>query len=280
MRAMQNTSFLNNLIQGISKRSAKLFQDPYRQFNINPITLKYLKHLPPGKHRTHAMLNGVLHYMNAQELLHAIKEIFIDEVYKVQLSPAPTIIDCGANIGLSIIYLKRLFPDANIIAFEPDKTNFELLQRNMSSFHLNDVKLEQKAVWKENTVISFVNEGSMSSRIEQASSSNDKVTAIKLKDYLDRKIDFLKIDIEGAEFEVLKDIEPNLNLVQNMFFEYHGSFNQNNELVEILDIINKAGFSFYIKEASSVYNHPFLFFQSQTKKQYDIQLNIFCFRTE
>jgi FkbM family methyltransferase len=278
MRAMQNTSFLNNLIRGFSKRSAKLFHDPYRRLNINPIKLKYLKHLPPGKHRTHKMLDGVLHYMNAQELLHAIKEIFIDEVYKVQLSPAPTIIDCGANIGLSVIYLKKLFPNAHITAFEPDKTNFGLLQKNMYSFHLNDVKLEQKAVWKENTVISFVNEGSMSSRIEQTSSSNDKVTAVKLKDYLNRNIDFLKVDIEGAEYEVLKDIESNLNVVENMFFEYHGNFNQNKELVEILDIINRAGFSFYIKEASSVYNHPFMFSQSQIEKQYDIQLNIFCFR--
>jgi FkbM family methyltransferase len=276
---MQNTSFLSNIIQGVSKRSSKLFHNPYQKLNINPVKHKYLKHLPPGKHRTHAMLNGVVHYANAQELLHALKEIFIDEIYKIGLPVAPYIIDCGANIGLSVIYLKQHYPRSTILAFEPDQNNFKLLQQNTVSFHLTNVQLEQKAVWKEHTTISFANEGSMSSRIEQSPFASDNtVVAVRLRDYLDRKIDFLKIDIEGAEYEVLKDIEPNLHFVQNMFLEYHGSFSQNSELVEMLRILNQTGFGFYIKEATTVYAYPFLFAQLQNKIQYDIQLNIFCFR--
>ena len=54
-------------------------------------------------------------------------------------------------------------------------------------------------------------------------------------------------------------------------------FSQNKELVEILDIITKEGFHFYIKEATSVYDHPFLR-STETKKDYDVQLNIFCIR--
>ena len=66
--------------------------------------------------------------------------------------------------------------------------------------------------------------------------------------------------------------------VNNMFVEYHGTFEQNNELLEIFDIILKAGFKFYIKEAANTYNHPFL--RKKTEHDYDLQLNIFCFRTE
>jgi hypothetical protein len=46
--------------------------------------------------------------------------------------------------------------------------------------------------------------------------------------------------------------------VENLFLEYHGNFNQNDELVEIFEIISKSGFQFYIKEAVSVFDHPFL----------------------
>jgi FkbM family methyltransferase len=279
---MQSTSFLNNVLQGISKRSTKLFQNPYRQVNIGPIKHKYLKHLPPGKLREHAMGSGVIRYINAQELLHGLKEIFIDEIYKMELPASAYILDCGANIGLSVIYIKQLCPDAVIIAFEPDQSNFKLLEQNIESYAIKDVQLEQKAVWKENTTIAFANEGSMSSRIEQSSSTTEdnKVIAVRLKEYLNEKVDFLKIDIEGAEYQVLKDIEPNLHFVQKMFLEYHGNFDQNNELVEIFDILKETGFRFYIKEAANVYQHPFVFAQSRTQVQYDVQLNIFCFRPE
>ena len=117
----------------------------------------------------------------------------------------------------------------------------------------------------------------MSSRIDSSQESGNTVEAVRLKEYLNQKVDFLKIDIEGAEYDVLKDIQPNLHFVQSLFLEYHGMFSQNKELVEILDIITKEGFHFYIKEATSVYDHPFLR-STETKKDYDVQLNIFCIR--
>jgi hypothetical protein len=89
-------------------------------------------------------------------------------------------------------------------------------------------------------------------------------------------VDFLKLDIEGAEYKVLKDITENLHYVTNMFVEYHGTFPQNNELVEIFEIISKAGFRFYIKEAANNYPYPFL--PKPRKLDYDVQLNIFCFK--
>ena len=62
-----------------------------------------------------------------------------------------------------------------------------------------------------------------------------------------------------------------------MFLEYHGTFYQNKELVKMINIVSNAGFNFYIKEAASIYETPF----SRTKNphtDYDVQLNIFCFR--
>lgn len=224
------------------------------------------------------MLDGTISFTHPQELLHGLKEIFIEEIYKLSLPRNPYIIDCGANIGLSVLYLKKQYADARIVAFEPDRNNFELLANNVRSYKLENVELKNEAVWIENTAISFSNEGTMSSKVDLAAGGENKVQAARLKDYLNEKVDFLKIDIEGAEYVVLKDIAENLGNVSNMFFEYHGQFSQNHELVEIFQIIERAGFHFYIKEAAPVYNRPFVDVHSASKPSYDIQLNIFCFR--
>jgi FkbM family methyltransferase len=210
--------------------------------------------------------------------MHGLNEIFIEEIYKQSLPPNPYIIDCGANIGLSVIYLKQMFPDATIIAFEPDEENFYLLQTNIKSFNYENVQARKEAVWIENTTLQFANEGSMSSRIRTEVSDNTVlVKAIRLKDYLDRTVDFLKMDIEGAEFQVIMDITEQLQHVNNLFLEYHGSFSQNNELNSIFSLLVDKGFSYYVKEATSVYDHPFIR-QKKENIHYDVQLNIFCFR--
>jgi FkbM family methyltransferase len=274
---MQSKSLLNNIVRGINNRIFKTFNNPYKTVNINFFKLKYLKHLPPGKTRNHKLNFGVISYRNPQELLHGFDEIFIQELYKIKLPPDCYIIDCGANIGLSVLYLKQQFPKSHIVAFEPDDRNFELLSKNVGSFNYTDVELKKEAVWVENTMIGFTNDGSMSSRLDQNSPINPKVKASRLKDFLNKRIDFLKMDIEGAEYLVLKDINEKLMNVENLFLEYHGNFNQTNQLTEILNILNASGFRFYIKEATCVYHHPFI----HTKNSdipYDVQLNIFCFR--
>lgn len=274
---MQKKSFIRNILAGIYKRLRRPI-NPYKEVNLNWLTLKYYKHLPPGKLRRHRMLGKNLYFTSAPELLHGLKEIFIDKTYQQQLSQNPYIIDCGANIGLSVIYIKENHPTAQIVAFEPDEKNFMLLSKNIDSFGYKNVTIRKEAVWTKNTLLQFSNEGSMSSKIETGQPANAKqVTAIRLKDLLDKPVDFLKIDIEGAEFEVMCDLDEKLSFVKNLFLEYHGSFEQTSQLTKLFTILSKNGFSYYIKEATSIYKNPF------TKKKdylipYDIQLNIFCFR--
>ena len=143
--------------------------------------------------KEHRLKDGTISYMNAQELLHGFDEIFIQELYKIELEPNCYIIDCGANIGLSVIYLKQLFPTATILAFEPDNQNFSLLSRNVSSFKFDDVQLKNEAVWIENTTMGFTNEGSMSSKLDQNGIGGKKIKASRLKDFLNKKIDFLNL---------------------------------------------------------------------------------------
>ncbi|SHL96074.1 FkbM family methyltransferase [Chitinophaga sp. CF418] len=59
---------------------------------------------------------------------------------------APYIIDCGANIGLSILYFKWLYPKAKVLAFEPDGDNLVILQKNVESYGMNDINVQQQVV--------------------------------------------------------------------------------------------------------------------------------------
>jgi FkbM family methyltransferase len=273
-------SFLNNINKGIEQRIKKFRLNPYKSINLNWFKIKYYKHLPAGEVKIHKLFSKQLYFSDSVQLVSGLTEIFIEQLYNQELhNNEPYIIDCGANIGLSIIYVKEKFPNAKILAFEPDDTNYFLLSKNIASFEYKNVELRKQAVWIEDTVLNFSSDASMSSKISESSSNNSiSVNAIRLKDFLKEPVDFLKIDIEGAEYSVLNDIAEQLHFVRNLFIEYHGTFNQNGELLEMLNIVKQQGFQFYIKEAASLFDFPFI----QNKKsdiEYDIQLNIFCFRT-
>lgn len=276
---MQNRSFIGNLKKGVSKRIRGLFHNPYGKAGLSWMKIKQLKHLPSGQPREQVLFGKTLHFIDPPELLHGIKEIFVEEIYKQTLPPSCYIIDCGANIGLSVIYMKQLFPDARIVAFEPDAKNFALLAKNVASFQYSNVTLRQEAVWTENTQLHFATAGSMSSKIEQQQTNGTTIVkATRLKDLLTEPVDFLKIDIEGAEYAVLEDIRDNLHHVKNLFIEYHGSFAQSKELTSILTWVNQQGFVYYIKEAAPIFATPFQR-NDRIGFDYDVQLNIFCFRS-
>ena len=101
-----------------------------------------------------------------------------------------------------------MYPKAVIHAFEPDPELFELLKYNMASFSFSDVFLYNSAIWVDNVEVDFFSEGGFSGRIcEQTGQSNELVDGVRLRDFLDSRVDFLKLDIEGAEVEVIDDCQ-------------------------------------------------------------------------
>ena len=201
---LQNKSFISNLTAGINKRLSRLFSNKFSKVNMNWFDLKYYKHLSNGMVRTHKMLGSHFNFTSPTEFMHGIQEIFIDDIYAIELGASPRILDCGANIGMSVLYFKNHHPNAKILAFEPDQTNFQLLEKNIKSFNLTNVELFQEAVWIEDGTISFSGDSSMSSRIDNKDGNGNliSVNCCSLKKHLNQKTDLLKIDIEGAEYAV------------------------------------------------------------------------------
>jgi len=272
-----SSSFSKNLFNGVNSRIKKTFSNPYKKVNANWLTIKYLKHLTSCQIHSHKLFGHPTFFYNGPEYLHGLKELFIEDIYDQQLPENAYILDCGAHIGLSVIFLKSICPSAHIVCFEPDNKNFSLLQKNIASHQLQNVEIRNEAVWNENTSLHFIAEGNMGSKIGEKSNSNTvTVQATRLKDFLNKKVDFLKLDIEGAEYKVLKDVAENLGFVEKMFIEYHGTFQQKHELLEILELVSNAGFKVYIKEAAPVFEQPFL--PKKNEGEYDLQLNMFCFR--
>ncbi len=202
-----------------------------------------------------------------------------DQIYKFNTErEKPFIIDCGANLGMSVIYFKSLYPQAEIIAFEADPYVHSFLQKNVCSFQFSDTTIINKAVWNcAGETLSFLSEGGAGGRLQQPSAAHKfvNVQTIRLRDYLDRRIDFLKIDIEGAEYAVIRDCADQLTNVDNLFIEYHSFPGTPQNLHLILDIVQQAGFTYHIKEA---FTNPEPFAERRINFGMDLQLNIFCYR--
>ncbi len=270
-------TIFSRILTDAGNRLKRITNKDLKKAGLTALKVRYLKYSTNKKPTQYNLHGQKVNYTNGQELLYSLKEIFIDEIYKIKFdTPNPYIIDCGANIGLSILYLKNNYPASRILAFEADESNYDLLKSN--TLALKDVTIVNKAVWNENKRINFASTGTLSSKIVKGDlTSNVKsIEAIRLKEYLNEPVDLLKLDIEGAEYEVIKDCKDNLTRIKNLFIEYHGKFEENGELNEIFRILHEAGFAYYIKEAS--HNYPTPFYRDKKELQYDIQLNIFCFK--
>ena len=238
------------------------------------VRLRKLPRYVPTKTK---FLGKEIKIVDACTFIGGVAEIFIEKNYEFRTTTAsPLIIDCGANIGLSCIFFRRLYPNCKIIAFEPDPNIFQVLKENINSFELSNINLHNQAIWVSDSTVNFSAEGAFSGRIaKQADGNIIQVRTARLKQLLNEKVDFLKIDIEGAEYEVIRDCADLLINVDNLFIEYHSHYKERQTLHEILAIIQEAGFRYHIKEA---YTSPAPFIARPLMLNFDLQLNIFAFQ--
>jgi FkbM family methyltransferase len=228
----------------------------------------------PG--RVHAFGHELM-IVDACTFLSGLEEIFGVEKYRfVAATDAPLVLDCGANIGLSVLYFKMLYPRSRVVAFEPDPKIFQALQHNVHELGLQDVELRCEAVWCEKTMMAFAPEGGFSGRIATPSDRGDllPVPAIRLRDLLTGPVDFLKIDIEGAEGPVIADCVGVLRNAAKVFVEYHSHSQEPQVLHEILGNLCAEGFRYHIKEA---YASPQPFLERPRLLGMDLQLDIFAY---
>lgn len=182
------------------------------------------------------------------------EDIFVRQTMRVDLNtPAPRILDCGANIGLASLYFKRLYPAARITAYEADPAIHEILAANLSRNRAADVETVQAAVWKENGAISFACEGADSGAVAEVTSNTAaarrEVPAVRLCDLIEvEPIDLLKLDIEGAERAVLADCAGALGNVRAMLLDLHDFDPRQRNLPFVLELLEREGFHYTLDD--------------------------------
>jgi FkbM family methyltransferase len=135
--------------------------------------------------------------------------VFMEEEYSFGLpSSANVIVDAGANIGMTPIYYAKMFPKARIFAIEAERSNFELMLKNIEPYP--NITPIHAALWGSEGNISIADPlpGAFGSWGFTVSSQPGDVRAITIsslmRDFGIDHIDLLKIDIEGSEKEVFE----------------------------------------------------------------------------
>jgi FkbM family methyltransferase len=195
----------------------------------------------PGSRTTTISAPGVLHPVDLRlrsSDLHVFGKVLVDHEYGFEPVAQPkTILDAGANIGLASIHFANRFPEATILALEPENSNFELLKQNAAPYP--KIMPVRGALWSENCSIELVAPGAhkewnkwgfrtKSAGANKATTSDGRVEGMTVDRILrDHSIDFLdvlKVDIEGAEKEVFTDASAWIDKVGMVIIELHESF--------------------------------------------------------
>jgi FkbM family methyltransferase len=260
----------------VIKNNIKQFSNLF--LNINFYILLKLIILGLFKKKGSTTFKGwKIKYTDGNSLVGMFHEIFYLEHYKfLSKVDNPVIIDCGANIGLSVLYFNSILKEPRIIAYEADPFVSAILEDNLSYNNCN-AEIVQKAIWiSNNEKLSFCSSGADAGTLFSDKNSI-LVDSIRLKDILDSydRIELLKIDIEGAEVEVLKDCKDSLGHVDKIFIEYHSFSKSLQELDILLSILTKQDFRYKILPARKE-KTPFIL--TEDKNNMDLQLNIFFYR--
>jgi FkbM family methyltransferase len=248
---------------------------------LNNKEIKRLRSLDRYTYAQTNLFGRAFKIVDACTFLSSLSEIFLQEIYKFNTDEKNiNIIDCGANIGLASLYFKMIYPDSNIIAFEADPTIFCFMKENLINQGYVNILCKNEAISDKDGYVNFHLEGGHSGMIvnEDVSEKVVKVKSTRLKNILSgfNIITFLKIDIEGHEKYVIPDIAEELFRVKFLFLEYHSFIDDHQYLEEILAIISKSGFRYYIKESCNK-TSPFL--KKEIFLKMDLILNIFCYKS-
>ena len=142
-------------------------------------------------------------------------ESYETQIVKQLVKPAATAVDIGANIGYYTLLLADLVgPQGKVFAFEPEPKNFNLLERNVKKYGYTNVVCIPKAVnhitEMTQLYVSLDNPGDHRSYKFNNDRFSIPVEGVSMDDYFSdypKKIDFIKVDVQGAEESVLKGMK-------------------------------------------------------------------------
>jgi len=208
-------------------------------------------------------------YTRSQADKSIIKEIFelreYKEVEAIIKSAHEPIIDAGAQAGFFVLYCRALNPEVKILAIEPDEDNLELLNQHLEINNLKNIEVIPAALAGKSGLRDFYistdsHNHSLFKVLVPKINKNAKIKTLSLGDLLKERgiedVALLKLDIEGAEYEVLGNF-VNWEKIKNIALEYHdfGDFQHQ----ELANILSENGFKVKIRSSKFDKNLGFIF---------------------
>ena len=174
--------------------------------------------------------------IETSKTLSAIEQEFNDDLMKInelKFSENPVIIDVGANVGIVSFYFAKKYPTSKIFAYEPHPLNYQNLIKGIEANNVTNIYPFNLAVFSKSglDVKIHLHENNTSASSVFRFLPEDpyvNIKTISLDDILKQNnisyIDFLKIDCEGAEFDILENTKMFYQEeipIKNMFVEFH-----------------------------------------------------------
>lgn len=225
------------------RASAKISDDIRSQFRLSAdfVLSRLLFALPRSlinRVRQVRTRNGAtLCYRLNRGDLQGIREVWLEEAYRLPFpDPCGVLLDLGANIGLTCVWLAKTYPFTRIIAVEPAPDNVVLLRRNLE---LNGIKGEvfEAAIGpKDGTARFQVNRNSNQGRLLDSGTPVAMVSVDSiLQTLLVSQLDLIKVDIEGGEQELFLGPTSWLDHTKAIIIEFHPTLVDYSRLTRLLE---------------------------------------------
>lgn len=167
--------------------------------------------------------------------VHTAKSILDGKVYAAfsNIDPVDVILDIGANIGAAALFFKHMHPDAHVFCFEPNPSAFELLKHNTSYFQ--DIQCFNYGLYDIEATARLYkgNIDCISDSILPNHNVSSQFSEIRLRKASDvcaglpfSSIDILKIDTEGCEVNILRNLVAWLTSIKAIYIEYHSELDR------------------------------------------------------
>ncbi len=195
-----------------------------------------------------------------------LREIYVDLPYQTTLPAAKVIFDVGANCGFATLFFRSTFPAATIVAIEPQRREADFCRTAVTLNRLEGVEVINAAVGGEpgRRMLSIVDDNSVISSFctERAENSHQEPTEVlRLSTLLPEcPVDLMKMDIEGAELEVLRELAASGTLsparIKTLVIEVHRFPSLDGDpLAAILNLLTKHGYDYSVAARAGNASH-------------------------
>ena len=190
-----------------------------------------------------------MRYADLHSFFHQARQIFGQGLYDFRCgSTAPVILDCGAHIGLATLFFKERYPAARIRAFEADATLAEMCRANLETFGAADADVKAAAVWTHDRGVNFSHSQDDAGHVAEGGGTQT-VPSVRLRSLIEAApVDLLKLDVEGAEFDLIDDCGDALKAVSRMIIEVHAMHADRAPVGKLLATLEDLGFRYTLAD--------------------------------